>query len=180
MINTRPGANEYAAFYADYVRRANEADIVEALKAQRDATISFLRTVPEAQAGKLKGTTNWTIKQVVEHLCDAERVFSYRALRFARGDEKPLQSFEQDDYVANGVANQRTLASLIEEYSALRAATIAFAASLTDQMAKRTGVASGKRVSVRALLRITVGHDRRHLEIMQTLRREQSASAARA
>lgn len=168
----RPEANEYGTFHADYVSRVPETDIVAALKAQRQDTLSFLRSLSEQQSLELKGTNAWAIKQVVEHLCDAERVFAYRALRFSRGDQTALASFKQDDYVANGRANESTLESLVEQYDLLRQATILLAESMTPEMMQRRGIASGTEVSVRALFYVTVGHDRRHLEIMKNLNQE--------
>jgi uncharacterized damage-inducible protein DinB len=143
-MSNRPTSQEYGDWYADYVSR-----------------------VPEEQAGRLHGTTKWTLKETLGHLCDGERVFSYRAMRIARGDKTPLPGFEQDDFVAAGNFNARDWSRLLEEWSALRQATIALARSLTPEMLQQIGTASEMPMSARALLYVTVGHERRHMELLK-------------
>ena len=166
-MSNRPTDQEYAPFYADYVGRAPEEDVAAALEAQSHYTLDVLNSFSDEEAGRLHGTTSWTLKETLGHLCDGERVFTYRAMRIARGDKTPLAAFEQDDYVAAGSFNDRDWDSLISEYSALRRATIAFARGTSAEHLARTGTASGKTVSARALLYITVGHERRHIELIK-------------
>ncbi|MGZ4787660.1 MAG: DinB family protein [Terriglobales bacterium] len=166
-MSNRPTEQEYAPFYADYVNRAPEEDVAAALEAQSHYTLDVLNSFTDEQAGRLHGTTKWTLKETLGHLCDAERVFSYRAMRIARGDKTPLASFEQDDYVAAGNFNDRDWDELIAEFAALRQATIAFARGTSAEHLQRVGTASGKSVSARALLYITVGHERRHIELIR-------------
>ena len=166
-MSNRPTAQEYAPFYADYVSRAPEEDIAAALEAESRYTLDVLNAFTDEQAGRLHGTTKWTLKETLGHLCDAERVFAYRAMRIARGDKIPLPGFEQDDYVAAGKFNARNWDDLIAEYAALRKATIAFARGTSAEHLARMGTASEKPVSARALLYITVGHERRHIELIK-------------
>ncbi|HVZ17100.1 MAG TPA: DinB family protein [Terriglobales bacterium] len=166
-MSNRPTEQEYAAFYADYVSRVPEEDVAAALEAQSRYTLDVLNSFSNEEAGRLHGTTKWTLKETLGHLCDGERVFSYRAMRIARGDRTPLASFEQDDYVAEGNFNERDWDNLIAEYSALRRATIAFARGTSPEYLSRMGTASENPVSARALLYITVGHERRHIELMR-------------
>lgn len=166
-MSNRPTSQEYVPYYADYVSRAPEEDVAAALEAQSRYTLEVLHSFDDEQAGILHGTSNWTLKETLGHLCDAERIFGYRAMRIARGDQTPLASFEQDDYVAGGNFNERDWENLIAEYSGLRQATIAFARGTSKEQLQRMGTASGNPVSARALLYITVGHERRHVELMK-------------
>ena len=164
---TRPERDEYSDWYADYVARVPDGNVIEVLERQSQELQAFLKTLSEEQAEKPPAPGKWSVKQVIGHLCDGERVFSYRALRFSRGDQTPLPGFEQDDYVREGHANDRKLADLAAEYDALRRATIAFFKSVSPEAALRRGNASNAEVSVRALAYITAGHEQRHLELMK-------------
>ncbi len=162
----RPEPNEYADFYADYVRRADVDDIIPALTQQGKEAVQIIRSVPE-DISKERREGKWSLREVVGHLNDAERVFIYRAFRFSRNDRQPLAPFEQDDYVREGNANQRTLSELLEEFSLLRGATVATFRHITPEIGMRRGSASGYEFTVRAMLYITLGHARRHLEIIR-------------
>ena len=164
---TRPERNEYGDWYVDYVARVPEGNVLDVLEKQSKEMLAFLKTLSEEQAAQPPAPGKWSVKQVIGHLCDGERVFTYRALRFSRGDQTPLPGFEQDDYVRESHANERKLADLAAEYEALRRATIAFFRSLTPEAALRVGTASGATTSVRALAYITAGHEQRHLELMK-------------
>ena len=117
----RPPASEYAPFHAGYVAAVPDGDIFEILARQHTAFPEFLHSIGEARGSHRYAPDKWSVKEVVGHVNDAERVFSYRALRFARGDETPLASFEQEEYVPRANFNARTLASLADEFSHLRA-----------------------------------------------------------
>jgi len=166
-LSNRPARNEYGDWFADYVSRVPEEDIVAALEASTKYTKEVFESFTDEQAGRLHGTTKWTLKETLGHLCDGERVFSYRAMRIARGDKTPLPGFEQDDFVAAGNFNARDWNSLLEEWSALRTATIALARSFTPEMLRQLGTASDSPMSARALLYVTVGHERRHMELLR-------------
>lgn len=164
----RPLGGEFNPYYEKYIALVPEGDFVEVLARQADDTLSILRAIPENMAGHAYAEGKWTIKELVGHVCDAERIFSYRLLRFARGDVTPLASFDENSYVPAGQFAQRTLASLIEEFAAVRAATIALVAGLPADAWLRTGPASGWPVSARALAFITAGHELHHREILLT------------
>jgi hypothetical protein len=162
LMNLKPPApSEYNEFYAGYLARA-EADPLGQLARQAEE-VAALAALGDARAELSPKPGEWSAKQILGHLCDFERVFSYRALRFSRGDETPLSGFEQDPYVAAGRANERPLAELIEEFVALRTATLLLFRSFTEDMLDLGGVASGNPVTVRALVFITPGHCEGHL-----------------
>jgi hypothetical protein len=174
-VLTRPERNEYADFYADYVRRVPNGDVIRILERQSQEMQAFLETVSDEQAEKPLAPGKWSVKQVVGHLCDGERVLVYRAMRFSRGDQTPLPGYEQDDYVRECHANERSLADLAAEYKAVRRATIALFKSMPAHAWLRRGTANNAEVSVRALAYITAGHEQRHLELMKGALRARSA-----
>ena len=167
---SRPERNEYADFYANYVSLVPDGPIEEFLLKQWDDLVAFLQRVSEDEASKPQAEGKWSIKQVLGHLCDTERVMSYRMMRFARGDKKELHGFEQDDYVAAGDFNSRVRHDLMVEFKNIRGATIALVGSISPEDEIRTGVANGKTVSVRALAYIIAGHAQRHLQLMKERR----------
>jgi len=167
---SRPKRNEYADFYANYVSLVPDGPIEEYLLKQWDELVAFLQRVSEDEASKPQAEGKWSIKQVLGHLCDTERVMSYRMMRFARGDKKELHGFEQDDYVAAGDFNSRVRHDLMVEFKNIRGATIALVGSISPEDEIRTGVANGKTVSVRALAYIIAGHAQRHLQLMKERR----------
>lgn len=165
MMSTRPEKSEYAEFYANYVALAAEADIVSALENQPRSLRELL--LPAADKENFRyAADKWSVKELIGHLSDGERVFSYRALRISRGDETPLPGFEENIYVANSNFAASGLADLVEEFSLLRAANVLLFKNLTDEAWRRTGTASGATVSVRALAFIMVGHVRHHENIL--------------
>lgn len=167
MTLTRPGPAEYAPFYAGYIARVPEGDIVDLLVQQMHDTSAFLAGLTEGQGSLRYAPGKWSIREVVGHLSDAERVFAYRAMRFARGDATPLPSFDENAWVAASGADQRTLRDLAEEFLAVRQGTIALARSLTGETARRAGTASGKTVTVRALVFMAAGHELHHLALLR-------------
>ena len=179
MSNRPVAEKEFASFYADYVSRVPEEDVIAALEASTKYTLEVLGAFDEDQASTLHGTTKWTLKETLGHLCDGERVFSYRAMRIARGDLTPLPGFEQDDFVATANSNARLWSDLIDEYSSLRRATITLAKSLSPEAMQRIGTASDHPVSARALFYIMVGHERRHVELMKQHAGQTSAMLTR-
>ena len=171
---SHPDRTEYADYYANYVSLVPDGPIEEFLLKQWEELVAFLQTVSEDDASKPQAPGKWSIKEVLGHLCDTERVMSYRMLRFARGDEKELQGFEQDDYVAAGEFNSRVRHDLMVEFKNIRGATIALVGSISPAAETRTGLANGKSVSVRALAYIIAGHAQRHLELMRERTKAQS------
>ena len=166
-ILERPARDEYADWHAGYVALVPEGDVRDHLRTQIFETVALLGGVAEAAAEQAYGPGKWTLKEVVLHMCDAERVFDYRLLRIARGDPTPLPGFEQDEWVPHSCANRRSMASLLLEYAAIRAATMQLIDSLPDEVWGRRGTASGSPVSARALAYICAGHERHHVRIIR-------------
>ncbi len=161
-----PQPSEYNSYYADYIQRVPEEDIIDAMGQQLVETLAVFRRVPEEKTAE-RFDGKWSVREVLGHLIDAERNFSYRAYRFAHKDTAPLPGFEQDDYVREGNANRRATDDLLDEFALLRRSTIAAFRDITPEIGQRTGIASGNPISVRALLYLTVGHERRHVEILR-------------
>ena len=166
--SVRPEPDEFAQFYAGYVARVGDGDIVQCLDRQIAETLILLASVSEERAGYRYAPGKWSIRQIVGHLCDGERVFVYRAMRFARADQTPLPGFDENHFVANASFDRRTLASLAQEYAAVRRGTVAFFDSLVPEEWLRRGVASDNPFSVRALAWIAAGHELHHREILRT------------
>jgi hypothetical protein len=162
----RPSPDEFAPYYQRYVERVPGDDLVAALEAQTPRTLAVLGAVPEARAGHRYGPGKWSVREVVGHVADAERVFAYRALRFARGDETPLATFDENAYVARGGFDARPLAEIADEFAAVRRATLALFRGLDAGAAGRGGTASGWGVTVRALGYIIAGHELHHLAVL--------------
>ena len=167
LRTVRPAAAEYAPFYAGYVARVRDGDIVATLRAQIEDTARLLDRAGEAGAGYAYAPGKWTVREVTGHLCDGERIFSARALRFARGDPAPLPGFDEKAYVPAGAFEERTLASLVTELRAIRAATVALFDGLPASAWARTGTANETHVSVRALAWITAGHELHHRLLLE-------------
>jgi hypothetical protein len=164
---SRPESTEHAPYYAKYIAHVPEHDIVAAMKSSAASTFAFLAGIPESEANVVHQPYTWTIKQVVGHLSDCERVFGYRALRFARGDSTPLPGFDENTYAAAAQHNNVPLASLVSELEHLRRSHIAFFEQLPEEAWLRRGTANNAEVSVRALAYILVGHERHHAGILR-------------
>lgn len=163
----RPDATEFAPFYSGYVGAVPDGDILAILRRGGDEWQALLAELPDARADHRYAEGKWSIRQLVGHVSDAERIFTYRALRIARGDKTPLASFDENAYAEAAGSDRRTLFALSAELKAVREATIALFNSLPDDAWTRTGTASEKTVSVRALAYITAGHAQHHLKILQ-------------
>ncbi|HYD52468.1 MAG TPA: DinB family protein [Gemmatimonadaceae bacterium] len=166
-ITTRPAETEYAPFYAGYVARVPDGDVVDLLRAQLGETLALLRAVPEERGGYRYGEGKWSIKEVVGHMADTERIMCYRALRVARGDRTPLPGFDEKEYVKHAGFDRRSLASLLAEFEQVRIASIAFFETLTPEDQARVGVANDRDVTARALAYIVAGHERHHVAILR-------------
>lgn len=165
---TRPDATEYAPYYAGYVGHVPTADVVETLSTQHGTTLAFLRSIDEEKSLARYAPGKWSIREVVGHLIDAERIFTYRALRFARADETALASFDENAYITSASFDDRSLASLCDEFEAVRRASVLLFASLNATEWLRRGVASNNVMSVRALAWVTAGHELHHVGILKT------------
>ena len=167
LQRVRPDPTEYPPFYARYVALVPESDVVDALTASARELIATLEAIPEARGGFRYGPDKWTIREVVGHMIDAERIFGYRALRLARADATPLPGFEENDYARTARSDARTLADLVDELRIVREGTVRLFASFPDEAWPRRGVVNGREVSVRALAFITAGHARHHLAVLR-------------
>jgi DinB family protein len=163
----RPEANEYAEHYGKYIAKVPGTDVLSILESQRLQMLQLFAGRSERDGNFRYAPDKWTIKEVLGHVTDAERIFTYRALRIARGDQTPLPGFEQDDFVKNGGFGTRTLADLVEEFAAVRGASLALFRSFDDAAWSKRGVASQKEVTVRALGFITSGHQIHHRLILE-------------
>ena len=163
----RPAPSEYAPYYEKYVALVPDGEIVETLERQGQETLALLHSLSEEQAGGAYAEGKWSVKQVVGHVIDAERVFAYRALRFARGDRTPLPGFEQDDFMRGVNFDARTLSSLIDEFEAVRSATLHLLRHLSPEAWARRGTASDNEVTVRALAYIIAGHEAHHVRVLR-------------
>lgn len=163
-----PLSDEYASFYAGYIERAAQReDVYTALSLQIGELRSALASLTEIQARFKPGPNEWSIKEVMGHLNDGERVFSYRLLRISRNDTTPLPGFEQDDFVRQAGFDNMSLSDLIDEFEFLRRANILAIRNMSEEALLRCGTASGATVSVRALIHIMVGHIDHHLESLR-------------
>ncbi len=162
-----PDSSEYNPYYAPYVSRVGDEDVLEALSSDLAYVQKVLGPLTEKQAAYRYAADKWSIKQIVGHLIDSERVFTYRALRFARGDDTPLPGMEQDDFVAGGAFDERALSDLLEEFAAVRTATIHLFTAMNALAWMQYGIASGYPFSVRALAHITAGHVRHHMAVLE-------------
>ena len=162
----RPAADEHIAYYGRYITLVPGDDAWPALEFQLDETLKLLRPLDEKTALHRYQPGKWSVKEVVGHLIDAERVFAYRALRMARGDRTPLAGFEQDDYVARAGSDRRTLLDLADELAHLRAANLSFFRALEPEAWERTGTASDNPFVVCAFPFILAGHERHHRRIL--------------
>lgn len=163
-----PAPGEYAPFYAGYVARVPAGDVVTRLQRQIGETAALLRPLDAAKASYRYAPGKWSVIEVLGHLCDAERVFAYRVLRIARGDETPLAGFDENVYVPAGEFERRSITDVLGEFEAVRAATVALLGSLPEPAWTRWGVASGQRVTVRALAHIIAGHELHHVDVLRT------------
>lgn len=160
-----PAEGEYHPYYVKYISLITEPNIIDVLEGQCSDIEEIYGTLPEERGAYSYAEGKWTIKESLSHLIDAERIFAYRALRISRGDETPMEGFEQDGYIENSYANERTFADLKDELLECRRANLRQFRNLKDGDWKRLGTASGSPVSVRALAYMMAGHIRHHFAI---------------
>jgi hypothetical protein len=163
----RPDPSEYAPFYAGYVGLVPEDDILAALEGQLGETLAVLRAAPEGQGNVRHPPYTWTVKEVVGHMADTERVMGYRALRFARGDATPLPGFDEQVYVPAGGFDRIPLRDLTAEFEAVRRSHLHLFRHLPQAAWARSGKANDNPVTVRALAYIIAGHARHHTAILR-------------
>lgn len=162
----RPERSEYNSHYQPYVVEVPDGDLLATLSAQRDSTAAVLAGIPESKAGYRYANGKWSIREVIGHVADAERVFSYRALRIARGDTTPLPGFDENAWMPFAGFDRRPLAEVAAELAAVRGSTLALFRSFDQEAWVRVGSASGHPVSARALAWIVAGHERHHARVL--------------
>lgn len=162
----RPEAGEYGAFYAGYVSKVPEEDVLPVLVAQVEGIRQLAAAVPPEREGHRYGPGKWSVREVFGHLADSERVFGYRALCIARGDRTPLPGFDQDEYMADARFDRTPLTDLADELATLRRANLPIFRRLSTEEWSRRGIADGVPVTVRALAYILAGHLRHHATIL--------------
>jgi hypothetical protein len=163
----RPQTGEYSSYYQRYIDLASEDDIVGALDAQSHETATLLGGLGEKEASHRYAPDKWSVKQIVGHIIDAERVFAYRVLSIARGETKALPGFDQEPFVVNGRFDDRPLADLAEELATVRRANVMMMRALSEEAWRRTGIASENPVSARAVAYVMLGHERHHLRVIR-------------
>jgi|SRR6185503_6889676 len=176
----RPAETEYAPDYQSYVNQVNENDVIAVLRSELDDLDVLLDRVPAEKETYAYEPGKWTIRQVIGHLIDGERVFGYRALCIARGEKQNLPGFEQDDYLQTAPYNNIDLEDLLSEMRLVRLSNIAMFRTLDEEAWSRVGMANNNEVSVRAIAFIMAGHVRHHMNVLREryLAKEQSATDA--
>jgi uncharacterized damage-inducible protein DinB len=163
----RPEPGEYNPYYERYISLISGTDILGTLDAQRRQMMLLLSGRDEADGEFRYAPDKWNAKEVLGHVCDTERIFAYRALRISRGDPTPMEGFEQDDYVRNGPFARVSLEEIVEDYIAVRRATLSLLRNLDEAAWLRRGVANKNEVTVRALAYTIAGHEVHHRRILE-------------
>jgi hypothetical protein len=163
----RPTPDEFPAFYSGYVGQVPDGDVVEAMIGGAEIAAALLHDVDDELGDRAYAPGKWTLKEVLLHCADAERIFAYRALRIARGDQTPLPGWDEQAYAPLSGAGSRSMGSILDELESVREATVTLFQGLPADAWERTGVANGKPITVRALAWITAGHLLHHLGIIQ-------------
>ncbi|MFV8337240.1 DinB family protein [Flavobacterium sp. RSP29] len=167
MKSTQLPENEYASFYAPYINALGEVNLMEELEISLHDFIRFVQNIPMDKFDYRYAEGKWNIKEIIQHVIDTERIFAYRALRISRNDETPLPGFDENYYIANTEAANRSIQDLLTEFSAVRHANLYLFKSLSEEQMKRTGTASNTVVSVRAIGFIMIGHQKHHQNVFQ-------------
>ena len=163
----RPSDAEFAAFFAGYVSRVPESNVLSVLEAQRDDVRASALSISPARETYSYAPGKWNLRELFSHISDAERVFGYRAFCISRGEQASLPAFDEQQYTARSGAANHPLSELVDEFTALRDSNLAFLKRLDAVAWKHVGTANQNRVSVRALAFIMAGHVRHHLGIVR-------------
>ena len=164
----RPETNEFAPYYNTYISLVEGDTVIPVLDSQSAELRAIFSGVPEEKGTFAYAPGKWTIKEMLSHLIDGERMFAYRILRISRGDLTPIEGFEQDGYIENSNANNRPFDELLKEFELQREANLLMLNNISDEGSRRMGTASEKQVSVRALAYIMAGHIQHHVDILKT------------
>jgi hypothetical protein len=167
MPTVRPKPGEYNAYYDRYISLIPGSDILATLVNELPKTVALLSAHGEEDGEFRYASDKWSVKEVVGHMNDTERIMTYRALRIARNDRTPIEGFEQDDYIRGGPYSDLRLADLVEEFQDIRAATLAFFRNLRPADWTRRGIANNNEISVRAIAYVIGGHELHHRHILE-------------
>ena len=159
--------NEYAPYFETYISYSKNMIIPDDFSTQMESCMAFFESVPVAKLDYRYQLEKWSIKDILLHLIDCERIFQYRALRISRSDKTPLPGFEENDYAVEANATSRTLESLLNEYKSVRKATFTLFETFSEEQLLKMGNASGKDISVRAIGYIILGHELHHIKIIK-------------
>jgi uncharacterized damage-inducible protein DinB len=165
--DNHPTSDEYGAFYEGYINLVNGSNVLQMLIEQGQNTYTLIQRLTPDEAAYRYEKEKWSVKEVIGHLIDTERIMAYRALSIARGEQKSLPGYDQDDYVAHASFDERSLQSLSAEYDAQRNANISLFSSFEEKQTQRMGIANEMELSVRALVHIIAGHERHHMNVLR-------------
>lgn len=166
MQISKPEENEYHKFYAGYVNGVDSSDVLQCIKDQKEEFISFIRAIPDDRYNYAYAEGKWTIKQLLRHMIDAERMFAFRAMSIARGEQGMLPGFDEQGFVERADDSQNSINELLQEFESLRTSNIHMISNFTSQATERIGNANGAKVSVRAIIFIIAGHLAHHKRII--------------
>ncbi|WP_409344311.1 DinB family protein [Paenibacillus sp. MBLB4367] len=166
-MTVRPAREEYAPYYDTYIRLVPEGDITDMLSRQLETISGFFAALPEDRALFRYAPGKWSLKEVLGHITDTERIMGYRLLRIARGDKTPLAGYDENDYVNGASFDSSPLTGLIEDYTAVRRSTLTLLRGLQEEAWSRMGVANNSELSARALAYIIAGHELHHLNVVK-------------
>jgi DinB superfamily len=167
LVVERPGTDEHAPYFRKYIDLVLEGDLIGLLRSQLTGTLETLRSISEADSLHRYEPGKWSIREVAGHVSDTERIFAYRALRFARNDQTPLSGFDQDPYIAAARFDSRPWSAIVAEFEAVRLSTLYLFEGFDGETWKRRGVANGQEITVRALAYVIAGHELHHMGILR-------------
>jgi uncharacterized damage-inducible protein DinB len=159
--------NEYSKFNATYIQALENVELFEELEISLHDFIKFVQNIPLDKFDYSYAEGKWTIKEIIQHIIDTERIFAYRALRISRNDKTPLPGFEENDYAVNTDARSRSIQDLLTEFSAVRHSNLLMFKSFSDEQMARIGTASENTISVRAIGFILIGHQKHHQKVFE-------------
>ena len=162
----KPDLSSIPEFYRKYVEYVSEDNLIPALINSGNITLELMKSIPETSGDFRYAEDKWSIKELLIHMMDAERIFNYRALRFARNDATELPGFNENDYVPYSKADKRTLLNILQEYTNLRASTVDLFSSFDEEALDRVGTSNGSSMSVRAIGFVIAGHETHHRQIL--------------
>lgn len=167
MTTSQLKTTDYADFYATYINQLPNDDLLLLLKKSQEDTLNFFRNIPEEKLLFRYAESKWTIKEVLLHLIDTERILTYRALRFARNDATELPGFDQDAFVANSNANEISWEDLLDEYSSVRRSSIFLFKNFSEETLQKNGNGNGNKMTVAAAGFVVVGHEIHHVNVIK-------------